>query len=157
MSSKYWTTPLNMFLYWHLIKFSIFQFLSLYNLSRNYLLVIIAVLVENNVRLWDIQVYTFAIQVNLHKLLPCFKLFQNISLQRIFSLLLGRSLSSLILERITLFLAPHCCGFESWQGLWILSCDKVFQLAYGMSVVLHRCPFVPEIMHGRAPEVFLHQ
>jgi hypothetical protein len=24
-------------------------------------------------------------------------------------------------------------------------------------VVLLRCPFVPEIMHGRAPEVFLHQ
>jgi hypothetical protein len=29
--------------------------------------------------------------------------------------------------------------------------------AYGTSVVLLRCPFVPEIMHGRAPEVFLHQ
>jgi hypothetical protein len=26
-----------------------------------------------------------------------------------------------------------------------------------MSVVLLRCPFVLEIMHGRAPEVFLHQ
>jgi hypothetical protein len=25
------------------------------------------------------------------------------------------------------------------------------------SVVLLRCPFVPEIMHGRAPDVFLHQ
>jgi hypothetical protein len=24
-------------------------------------------------------------------------------------------------------------------------------------VVLLRCPFVPEIMHGRASEVFLHQ
>jgi hypothetical protein len=24
-------------------------------------------------------------------------------------------------------------------------------------VVLLGCPFVPEIMHGRAPEVFLHQ
>jgi hypothetical protein len=24
-------------------------------------------------------------------------------------------------------------------------------------VVLLRCRFVPEIMHGRAPEVFLHQ
>jgi hypothetical protein len=30
------------------------------------------------------------------------------------------------------------------------------QLAYGISVVLLRCPFVPEIMNGRAPEVFLH-
>jgi hypothetical protein len=33
----------------------------------------------------------------------------------------------------------------------------IIQLANGMSVVLLRCPFVPEIMHGRAPEVFLHQ
>jgi hypothetical protein len=31
------------------------------------------------------------------------------------------------------------------------------QLAYGTSVVLLRCPFVPEIMHGRALKVFLHQ
>jgi hypothetical protein len=29
--------------------------------------------------------------------------------------------------------------------------------AYGTSVVLFRCPFVPEIMHRRAPEVFLNQ
>jgi hypothetical protein len=49
-------------------------------------------------------------------------------------------------------LAPHRCGFESRQGPWIL-----FQLAYGKSVVLSRCPFVPEIIHGRATEVFLHQ
>jgi hypothetical protein len=54
-------------------------------------------------------------------------------------------------------LAPHCCGFESRQGLCILSCEEAIQLAYGTSVVLLRCPFVPEIMHGRAPEVFLHQ
>jgi hypothetical protein len=33
----------------------------------------------------------------------------------------------------------------------------IFILAYGTSVVLLRCPFVSEIMHGRAPEVFLHQ
>jgi hypothetical protein len=30
-------------------------------------------------------------------------------------------------------------------------------LAYGTSWDLLRCPFVSEIMHGRAPEVFLHQ
>jgi hypothetical protein len=54
-------------------------------------------------------------------------------------------------------LAPHRCGFESRQGLWILSFEEAIQLAYGTSVVLLRCPFVPEIMHGRAPEVFLHQ
>jgi hypothetical protein len=30
---------------------------------------------------------------------------------------------------------------------------KDIQLAYGTSVVLLRCPFVPEIIHGRAPEV----
>jgi hypothetical protein len=55
-------------------------------------------------------------------------------------------------------LAPHRCGFESWQGLWILSCEEAIQLAYGTSVVLLRCQFVPEIMHRRAPaEVFLYQ
>jgi hypothetical protein len=54
-------------------------------------------------------------------------------------------------------LAPHRCGFESRQGLWILSCEEAIQLAYGTSVFLLRSPFVPEIMHGRAPEVFLHQ
>jgi hypothetical protein len=54
-------------------------------------------------------------------------------------------------------LAPHFCGFESRQGLWILSCEEAFQLANGTSVFLLRYPFVPEIMHGRAPEVFLHQ
>jgi hypothetical protein len=53
-------------------------------------------------------------------------------------------------------LAPHRCGFESRQGLRILSCEEAIQLAYGMSVVLLRCPFVPEIMHGRAPEIYLH-
>jgi hypothetical protein len=54
-------------------------------------------------------------------------------------------------------LAPHRCGFESRQGLWILSFEEAIQLAYGTSVVLLRYPFVPEIMHGRAQEVFLYQ
>jgi hypothetical protein len=54
-------------------------------------------------------------------------------------------------------LAPHRCGFESRQGLWSLSCEEAIQLAKGTSVVLLRCLFVPEIMHGMAPEVFLHQ
>jgi hypothetical protein len=35
-------------------------------------------------------------------------------------------------------LAPRCCGFESWQGLWILSCGEAIQLAYRTSVVLLR-------------------
>jgi hypothetical protein len=54
-------------------------------------------------------------------------------------------------------LAPHRCGFESRQGLWILSCEEAIQLAYGTSVVLLRCPFVPEIMHGSAHEVFFYE
>jgi hypothetical protein len=33
----------------------------------------------------------------------------------------------------------------------------LIQLAYGTSVVLLRCPLVPEIMLGRAVEIFLHQ
>ena len=27
--------------------------------------------------------------------------------------------------------APHSSGFESCQGLWILSCKEAIQLAYG--------------------------
>jgi hypothetical protein len=54
-------------------------------------------------------------------------------------------------------LAPRRCGFESRQGLQILSCDEAIQLDYGMSVVLLRCPFVPEVMHGKASEAFVHQ
>jgi hypothetical protein len=55
-------------------------------------------------------------------------------------------------------LAPHLCGFVRIPtGTWILSCEEAIQLAYGTSVVLLRYPFVPEIMHGRAPEVFLHR
>jgi hypothetical protein len=42
-------------------------------------------------------------------------------------------------------LAPHHCVFESHKGLWILSCEEAFQLAYGTLVVLLRCLFVPEI------------
>ena len=53
-------------------------------------------------------------------------------------------------------LTPRRCGFESRQGLWILSCVKAIQLPYETSVVLFRCPLVLEIMHGGAPEVFLH-
>jgi hypothetical protein len=55
-------------------------------------------------------------------------------------------------------LAPHRCGFDSRQGILILSCEKAILLAYGTSVGgSRRCPFLLEIMHGRAPEVFLHQ
>jgi hypothetical protein len=41
-------------------------------------------------------------------------------------------------------LAPHRCGFESRQGLWILSCEEAIQLANGTSVVLLSFPSVPE-------------
>jgi hypothetical protein len=53
-------------------------------------------------------------------------------------------------------LALHLCGLEYRQGLWILSCEEAIQLAYGTSVVLLGCQLVPEIMHGRGHEVFLH-
>jgi hypothetical protein len=52
-------------------------------------------------------------------------------------------------------LAPHRCGFESPDrdfGFF-----HVRKLSYRTLVVLLGCPFVPEKMHGRAPEVFLHQ
>jgi hypothetical protein len=35
--------------------------------------------------------------------------------------------------------------------------EEAIQLAFGTSVVLLGYHFVPEIMHGRAPEIFLHQ
>jgi hypothetical protein len=54
-------------------------------------------------------------------------------------------------------LALHCFGFEPCQGLWIISCEEAIYQAKGILLVLFRCPLVPEIMHRRAPEVFLHQ
>jgi hypothetical protein len=54
-------------------------------------------------------------------------------------------------------LAPYCCGFESRQGLLILSCEEAIQLAYGTSVGLLWCPLVSKKIHGRTPEVLLHQ
>jgi hypothetical protein len=49
-------------------------------------------------------------------------------------------------------LAPHRCGFEFRQGLWILSCEEAIQLAYGTSLILLRHPFVPEIMYWMTQE-----
>jgi hypothetical protein len=54
-------------------------------------------------------------------------------------------------------LAPQRCGFESHLDIWILACEEAIQVAYGPSVVLLGCPFVPEIFHGGALGVFLHQ
>ena len=48
-------------------------------------------------------------------------------------------------------LVPHCRDFESRQGLCILSCEEVIQLAYGTSMILLRWPLVLEIHRG-APE-----
>jgi hypothetical protein len=36
-------------------------------------------------------------------------------------------------------------------------CEEAIKLAYRTMVVLLRCPYMPEIMHRMAPEVFLHQ
>jgi hypothetical protein len=52
---------------------------------------------------------------------------------------------------------PLTAMSSSQQGLWILSCVETIHLAYGTLVVLLGCLFVPEVMHGKAPEVFLHQ
>jgi hypothetical protein len=43
------------------------------------------------------------------------------------------------------------------KDFWIFSCEEAIHIAYGTLVVLLRCPFVPEIMHGRSPEIFLYQ
>jgi hypothetical protein len=47
--------------------------------------------------------------------------------------------------------------FVLYYVMYVLLAYKILMLAYGTSVVLLGCLFVPEIMHGRAPEVFLHQ
>ena len=52
-------------------------------------------------------------------------------------------------------------GFCDWvvidpSPLWIISCEDAIQLAHGTSVVLLRCPLMPEIKHRGAPEVFLY-
>ena len=47
-------------------------------------------------------------------------------------------------------LAPHRCGFESCQGLLILSYEDAIQLLYVTSVVLLRCPLGPEMKHPRS-------
>jgi hypothetical protein len=54
-------------------------------------------------------------------------------------------------------LAPHRCGFESRQEMMIILCKEGIQLANETPVLQPRCPFVPEMLHGRAPEVFLRQ
>jgi hypothetical protein len=35
----------------------------------------------------------------------------------------------------------------------MLSSKNAMKLAYGTSLVVHCSPFVPELMHGKAPEV----
>jgi hypothetical protein len=37
------------------------------------------------------------------------------------------------------------------------SCKEAIQLSNRASVVLLRCPFMPEVMQRGAPEIFLHQ
>jgi hypothetical protein len=51
---------------------------------------------------------------------------------------------------------PHHCRFDPHSGR-NLSCEEAIQLAYGRSVVLPRCPLVPEIMPEGTFGVFLHQ
>jgi hypothetical protein len=63
----------------------------------------------------------------------------------------------LISKHINKPLAHYRCGFESCQGLFIVSCTEAIQLVYRTLVVLLRCPLVPEIMFGGVSEVFLHQ
>ena len=44
-------------------------------------------------------------------------------------------------------LASHCCRFDSRPVLWILSCVKDIQLAYGTLEVQLEGLLVPEIMY----------
>jgi hypothetical protein len=49
---------------------------------------------------------------------------------------------------------PRRYGFESRHELWIILCQEAILPDYGTSTGLFR--FVPEIIHGRTPNVFLH-
>jgi hypothetical protein len=59
-------------------------------------------------------------------------------------------LRSLILNNLPL----TAVGLNPDRGFGFCSSAEAILLANGTSVVLLRCPFVPEIIHGRAPEVF---
>jgi hypothetical protein len=48
-------------------------------------------------------------------------------------------------------------GLNPYRDFGFFHVRKLIKLAYGTSVVLLKCLFIPEIMHGRAPGVFLHQ
>jgi hypothetical protein len=63
---------------------------------------------------------------------------------------LGASMVEWLMRLTSNHLPLTAVGFKSWQRLCILSCEKVMQLAYRTSVVLLRCLFVHEIMHGRS-------
>jgi hypothetical protein len=53
--------------------------------------------------------------------------------------------------------APHQFVFKFCQGHWTFSCHEAFQLNFGRSADLLRCPLVLEIIHEGAPEVLLRQ
>jgi hypothetical protein len=61
--------------------------------------------------------------VGSHFFVDCYQLYQHINTQ-----------SSIANILVTYLIAPHCCGAESRQGLWILSCEEAIQLAYEMSL-----------------------
>jgi hypothetical protein len=44
-----------------------------------------------------------------------------------------------------------------FRDLKILSSKEAIQLAFQMSMILLRCPLVPQIMHRGSPEVYLRQ
>ena len=71
---------------------------------------------------------------------------------RTFGFFRVRELSSLRVVRVVDLesLAPQRYEFKSRQAVWIHSCGKAIQLAYGMSEVLLRCPLVPEMIHRGA-------
>ena len=55
-----------------------------------------------------------------------FATFRQLNLKLICLLLHGTEWLVFDLES----LAPHCCGIESHQGYWILSCEEAVKLAY---------------------------
>jgi hypothetical protein len=59
-------------------------------------------------------------------------------------------------EKFWVFFSTIWYESVSRQGLWILSCKEAIQLSLrNVCGSILRCLFMPEIMHWRAPELFL--
>ena len=72
------------------------------------------------------------------------------------SVLFWHYLKKIQYQQLRNFCSSHLCVWIT-PGLCILLCEESVQLAWGISVVLLFYMLALEIIHGGAPEVFLHR